>query len=241
MVPDERILRVKRVVIVASESREFSGLLTRATKARKLDLSVQFARSVEMGGQEWVLVADGPGPRLARKALESAAAKGDLSAVVSTGYCGALDPDLPLYGIVSATGIEDEGRRWHCLEPVARRGFISGTIVSLDRVIGTPEEKVCLRTSHQLAVEMEAAGLGAWAVACGLPFYCVRVVTDCANEGFSLDFNRLRDKEGRFSRTRIMAMAARHPVKFVPDLLRLDRRSRVAARLLGDFLADCRF
>ncbi len=232
---------MKPVVLVASESREFAGLLPRAGNVRKLNLPVQFSRRVELDGKEWLLVANGPGPRLARLALEAAAAETPPAAVVSTGFCGALDPEVPLYGIVSGTSIEDAGRSWPCLHPVARRTFVSGTIVSLDRVIGTPAAKVCLRTNRQVAVEMEAAGLGAWAAACGLPFYCVRVVTDCANEGFSLDFNRLRDIEGRFSRTRILAMAARNPVKFVPELLRLDRRCRAAAKLLGDFLADCRF
>lgn len=233
---------MKPVILVASEAREFSGLLGRVRQVRKVDLSVQFSRRVEMNGQEWILAANGPGPRLARRALESAAAAlGAPAAVVSTGYCGALDPGLPLYGIVSATGIEDRDRNWSCLPPAARSGSVSGTIVSLDRVIGTPAAKAQLRTNRQVAVEMEAAGVGAWASAHDLPFYCVRVVTDCANEGFPLDFNRLRDDEGRFSRMKIMALAARNPVKYVPDLVRLDRRFRIAARLLGDFLADCRF
>ncbi|MCC7500003.1 MAG: hypothetical protein IT160_20655 [Bryobacterales bacterium] len=233
---------MKRVIMVASEGREFAGLLARARNVRKLDLLVQFSYLVELDGQQWVLVADGPGPRLARRAVETASMKGEPAVVVSMGYCGALDPELPLYAIVSASNIEDGGRCWPCLTPpVARNGFVSGTIVSLDRVIGTPSAKVCLRTNRQSAVEMEAAGLGEWSAAHGVPFYCVRVVTDRADEGFSLDFNRLRDREGRFSRVRIAAMAARNPVKYVPDLIRLNRRCRVAAGLLGDFLADCRF
>lgn len=232
---------MKPVILVASEAREFAGLLRRARQVRKLDLSVKFSRRIEMNGQNWILAANGPGPRLARRALESAAALDAPSAVVSTGYCGALDPGLPLYGMVAATSVEDRGRSWPCLPPVARNGFVSGTIVSLDRVIGTPAAKAQLRTNRQTAVEMEAAGVGAWASACGLPFYCVRVVTDCAGEGFRLDFNRLRDDEGRFSRMRIMAMAMRSPVRYLPELVRLDRRFRIAARLLGDFLADCRF
>ncbi|MCX6625994.1 MAG: hypothetical protein NTY38_34005 [Acidobacteria bacterium] len=229
------------LLLVAAESREFSGLLPHGAKERKLDIPVAFSRGIEVSGQEWILVANGPGPRLAWQAVEAAAAAVRPRAVVSTGFCGALDPELPLYGIISATAVQDGDRSWACVQPLTRQPFVFGTIVSLDRVAGTPEEKVCLRTAGQAAVEMEAAAIGEWTAACGLPFSCVRVVTDGADEGFFLDFNRVRDADGRFSRTRILAKAARNPVKLLPELIRLDRRCRVAARLLGDFLADCRF
>lgn len=232
---------MKPLIVVASEAREFSGLPGAGREDKLLDLPLDFARSRHWQGREWILVANGPGPRLASEAVETAAAGHQPEAVLSIGFCGGLDPAIPLYGIVCATGIHSARETWVCSQPSTRKPFISGTIVSLDRVATTPEEKVRLRDRRHAAVEMEAAALAGWAAVHGVPFYCVRVVTDCAGEGFSLDFNRLRDENGRFSRKRILAKAAAHPVKLLPELIRLNRRSKVAAGLLGDFLADCRF
>jgi hypothetical protein len=88
---------------------------------------------------------------------------------------------------------------------------------------------------------MEAEALAERAESWGVPFYCVRVVTDTAGETLPLDFNALRDADGRFRRSRVVLAAMRHPGVLVPQLLKLDRRCREASVLLGDFIADCRF
>ncbi len=53
-----------------------------------------------------------------------------------------------------------------------------------------------------------------------------------------LDFNRYRDADGRFSRTRIALAAMLHPFSVMPRLTRLDRNCRVAAEALGEFFAN---
>jgi hypothetical protein len=84
---------------------------------------------------------------------------------------------------------------------------------------------------------MEAAGLFP-----GAPrFHCIRVVTDTASENLPLDFNLLRDRSGRFSRTRIVRQACRAPFRVFPELIRLERRCASAAYALGNFIADCQF
>jgi nucleoside phosphorylase len=98
-----------------------------------------------------------------------------------------------------------------------------------------------LRDSGALAVEMEAAAVGLRARAWGVPFYCVRSVTDLAEESFQLDFNAARGENGRFSTARILEAAVRRPRQVVPELCTLYRRSRLASRELGEFFADCRF
>jgi hypothetical protein len=69
----------------------------------------------------------------------------------------------------------------------------------------------------------------------------LRGVTDLAGEEFGLDLNAARDRHGRLSKARILWAAARRPAPLVPELYRLYHRSRLAARELGDFIADCRF
>jgi len=84
---------------------------------------------------------------------------------------------------------------------------------------------------------MEAAGVAQKATEYNLPFYCVRVVSDGAGDDLPLDFNRMRDSEGRFSRMKILVAGFRA----VPGLLKLNKNSKAAAQALGDFLAGTRF
>jgi adenosylhomocysteine nucleosidase len=158
-------------------------------------------------------------------------------AVVSTGFCGGLDPGLKRGGIFVATSVC--GRE--CRAPATARPFFSGSLATVDRVVGTAEEKARLRATGAAAVDMESAALAERAAAAGVPFYIVRVVLDGAGESFHTDFNRMRDAAGRFSRASIARAALARPLRMLPEVIRLERRGRAAARALGDFLADCRF
>jgi hypothetical protein len=86
---------------------------------------------------------------------------------------------------------------------------------------------------------MESAAVAAKARELGLPFHCIKVVSDTAREDMPLDFNLYRDAAGRFSRSRIAFAALGHPFTTIPALLRLDRNCRLAADKLGEFFADC--
>jgi nucleoside phosphorylase len=114
-------------------------------------------------------------------------------------------------------------------------------LLSIDRVAVNAEEKRTLSGCGAGAVEMEAAGVSERARKWRIPFYGIRVITDTASEGFSIDFNRMRDSNGRFSRSRIIKEACRDPFRLFPELMQFDRRCRSAARVLGDFIADCQF
>ena len=164
-----------------------------------------------------------------------------LEAVVSTGYCGALDADLRESQIVVATNVLDleTGATFACAPVSSDNQFASGLIVSQDRVAIDSAEKQQLLTHNALAVEMESAGVAARAKSAGLPFFCIKVVSDRAAEPFGLDFNRMRTPEGRIRRGKISLHAVTHP-KLIPELLRLRRRTRDAAKALGDFLVSCR-
>ena len=113
----------------------------------------------------------------------------------------------------------------------------SGVLLSIDRVASTVAEKSELRQTGADAVEMEAAGVAQKAIEYNLPFYCIRVVTDTANEDFPLDFNLMRDSAGRFNRMKILMAGWR----VFPRLLELNKRSKAASQALGDFLDSIHF
>lgn len=202
-------------LLVAAERQEFDGILKRFGASLNFEWAAKFAREARYRGDRFLMIANGPGPRLVEKALEK---KIEVDGMISTGFCGALDESLCVGDIVAGRGI-----------------------LSMDRVVVTAEEKRALREkTGAAAVEMESAAVAAKAEQWGVPFRCIRAVSDAASEDLPLDFNLYRDAEGRFSRTRIALAALTRPFSRVPALLRLERNTKIAARSLGDYFADCR-
>ena len=220
-------------LVVAAEAREFSGILHRFGPSRSLSEGFDwpdaaFVREAQWKGDRWWLLANGPGPRLVGAALRM---KRDVDGIISTGFCGALDPALKVGDIVVCGETP--------FRPAA--SFVRGEIVSADRVVVTAAEKRALRQSTgAAAVDMEFAEVkriaGNWCV----PVCAVRVVSDTAAEDMPLDFNRYRDKDGRFLRGRIAVAAAVRP-QSIGRLLRLERNCRLAAESLGEFFANSEF
>jgi adenosylhomocysteine nucleosidase len=219
----------KTVLVVAAEASEFDGIRKQLGTGTAIAWpGAQFAFEVIHGSVCYWLVANGPGPRLVMQAL---AERRSVQLMVSTGFCGALDPALRVGDIVVTRNL-----------PQASLPFVRGEVHSSDRVVVTKEEKGNLRNATgAAAVDMEAATVEQKAREWGVPFLCIRVVSDAASDDMPLDFNRFRDPDGRFSRTRIARAAVSQPFTTIPALLRLNKRCRHASEKLGVFFANCRF
>ena len=216
-------------LVVAAEEREFDGIREELGEGVALYWpEARFARHVVANGVRLWLVANGPGARLVKEALVNRRGAGG---VISTGYCGALDPSLSVGDIVVSG------------EPVVtKRAFVRGRVHSSPRVVVTVGEKRKLyETTGAVAVDMEAAAVEERAAQWNVPFLCIRVVSDTAGEDLPLDFNRFMDAAGRFSLARIATQAVIHPFTVLPALLRLNKNCRSAGKQLGVFFADCRF
>jgi adenosylhomocysteine nucleosidase len=231
---------IRKLLLVASEPREFSGILRRATGVAGLQWPVWFARRAELNGVALLMVANGPGTRLAGDAVEFALYEARPDGVLSIGFCGAVDPALKPGDIVVAAEVADGAATWKTAPPaVPGRNFYSGRVVTLDRVAGLEEKRAL--AGRALAVNMEDAAVAERAARLGVPFCSIRAVMDGAGQDFFLDFNKLRDSSGRFSRGLILKAALAQPRRALPELIRLERQGRIAARALGEFIADCRF
>jgi nucleoside phosphorylase len=232
----------RRLLLVAAEPRELRGILRRCAAVRSLRWPIWFARSGKLNGNELIMVANGPGPELAAEAARAALERSRPDAVISTGYCAALDPAFAAGEVFVALRVEAAGTTYAGSVPrTDGRFFRTGTLASADRVIGSVAEKARLHASGAAAAEMEAGAVALEACRNGLPFFCIRTILDRASEGFELDFNSLRGADGRFSRAGIVKTALKRPLAGVPELLRLERRGRIASRALGDFIGNCRF
>lgn len=226
---------------MASDPMEFRGILSHARDVRPLPLGIDWARAGRFGTHEAVFAANGVGRKRAAAGVDAAIRHWMPDAIVSTGFCGALDENLAVAEIVAGTAIAGSDRTWPAAPVYAAAPFRSGAVCSIDRVARTAEEKTELRRSGACAVEMEAAGVVQRAESLGIPFHCVRAVTDLAGETLANDFNSALRPDGHFATMLILRGALRQPTVRLPELLRLRNRCVRAARGLGDFIADCRF
>jgi adenosylhomocysteine nucleosidase len=222
---------------VAAERRELEGLLGHVDEVAKLNWPLDFARRGRLNGVAIVMVANGPGPKLAGSAVDVVKEHNKMTGLVSVGFCGGLQPSLQACDIFVATEVLGVGP---ALAPTNRTSFKTGKLLSIDRVVSTAAEKSELGKTGA-AVEMEAAAVAARAQYCNIPFYAVRVVTDTCHETFPLDFNQMRGLDGRFDRAKILRAGIQRPFTVFPELIKLDKRTKRAAKALGDFLADSRF
>jgi adenosylhomocysteine nucleosidase len=162
------------------------------------------------------------------------------SAICNIGFCGALDETLGIGDVVVATEIRDGSRTWSASLPDTPDGP-TGAVASIDHVAQTAAEKSNLRATGASIVEMEAAGVARASEDLDLPFYCIRAVSDLATEDFANDFNAALGPDGRFSVARLVTGALSSPKKNFGELFRLQKRTAIAAKKLGDFLAATAF
>jgi len=249
-----------RILFVGADPMELAGVLRRCGQARALKTPIDWARAARLGEHEVVLAANGAGAARAAAAVDAGMAGFAADAIVSIGFCGALDTELEVADVVVANAIvtmpgdelqsrDRQGagsgiftRSLRSLTVAALKfRYRTGAVCSLDHVARTAAEKHRLRSTGAIAVEMEAAGVAARAEALGRPFYCIKAVTDLASEDLSIDFNELLRSDGHFDKIGILRSSLRHPSVRLPELFRLRKRSIRAREILGDFIADCRF
>ena len=230
-----------KLLFVSSDVMEFPGLLRRCRRVRKPGVRAHWSRAGLLDGHEVRLVSNGAGPGRAAAAVDSALASFHPDALVSMGFCGALDPSLAIADIVVGTTIFSGDRAFAAESPVTAPPHHLGPICSIAHVANTAREKRQLRTTGAIAVEMEAAGVAERAQRLAVPFFCIKSVTDLAGETMANDFNAVLRSDGRFDTMKVLASSLRRPWVRLPELFRFRSRCVLAARSLGDFIADCRF
>ena len=225
------------VVFVAADPRECKDWISRWDVVRELMLPVHWARSGTWRNREMIAIANGAGRDRASSAVNAVKRP---RAVYNIGFCGALDQSLGIGDVFVATEILAANLRYAALlpdGPPARAGILA----SVSRIAQTAEQKRQLRKTGAFVVEMEAAGAARASNKLGVPFYCVRAVSDLANEDFANDFNECLMPDGRISTSRLIAGALKSPVKRFGELIRLSGRASLASKNLGEYLANCEY
>ena len=229
------------LLAVAADGREFAGFASR----RPAELDTRWGYWAEWSQGKTLMAADGIGREAAKRAVAAALVRYNVSALVSIGYVGALRSgwavgdiflaeeslllgDAKCYpvNLPEVDGEPDDVRR--------------GRLVTIDHIAASAAEKRRLAALGADAVDMEAYEVAVQAQEHGLPFFCVRAVSDDSETDLGFDFDRARRADGTVSGLSVAAQAGLSPARW-RKLFELKRNGELASRNLARFLERCRF
>lgn len=178
------------------------------------------------------LLKTGVGPKNAAAALEGVRELPRM--IVSSGFCGALQPGVASGDIVLEVAglpleVPQAARRLS-----AERGIPVhfGRLHHSDTVLATPEQKAAAAQEHRaVAVDMESFAIRQWADRKGVPFLAVRVVLDAVNESLPAD---IPETENTFT---LAKYALSRPAQ-IPLMIRTGLRQGPAMSRLASFLKE---
>ena len=195
-------------------------------------------------GRVYWLVATGIGPGAAERAASRILNRQKAALAISTGFAGALEPNVAVGDVVVATSVmsgtfdgERQGGAPLVCDDILLRSLQvasagigvavrTGALVSLSTVLCRAADKQHLgRVTGAIAVDMESAALGVVARRYGVPFVAVRAISDMAGENLPLDFNVFLTPWGWMRGIGALILAP----SSVVGLIRLRRQSRLAA------------
>ena len=236
MVSSEPVL-----LAVAADGRELTGFASR----RPAEIDARWGYWAEWSAGKTLMAADGIGREAARRVIDAAISRYKVSGLISVGYAGALQSGWAVGDLFVARRVLLPGStlEYPVTLPVFDSGPAAvrrGVMVTIDHVAGAVEEKRRLAALGAEAVDMEAFEVARQAAEHGLPFFCVRAISDDAETDLEFDFNRARRPDGTVSGLGVAAQAGLSPARW-RKLLELKRNSDLATRNLAQFLSRCRF
>ena len=145
-----------------------------------------------------------------------------VTALLSWGTAGALDPDLEPGHIILPVSVRDVSghsfatdRSWHetVLNSLTHRFRVSvGTLAQSNEVLANPASKARFRREcDAVAVDMESAAIAGQADEAKVPFLALRVVLDPADLHLPRCAVRCVDENGQISTTTLLAGLLRFP------------------------------
>ena len=174
-------------------------------------------------------------PAATRAFAEVQAAAGGLDAIISYGWAGAISCGVKPPKVYEAHEVIDSrtGERFATAAPP---GPAILRLVTLDHVARADEKRPLAERYQAVLVDMEAAAIARLARAHGIPFLCLKAISDGYTDVLP-DFNRFLDQEGQLRLPAFFAHALLRP-GYWPTLARLAANSRRAAQNLAVALPE---
>ena len=226
------------LLLIAADAREYAGF---SSLVRQSSRDVRWLATTTIRGSDAILVANGIGRCAAAAGTRKMLAKNCVHAVISTGFAGALDRALQIGDVVLAQNVLD-GDRVYCADtPLdCPADVCRGSVVTVDEVVRSPKIKLALARLGARAVDMESAAVAAVAAEHRLPFYCIRAISDSAEQHVPVDFGRALRRDGTISLWSVLEQVGFRAANWFA-LVRLWRDSRIAADSLARNLSGFDF
>jgi adenosylhomocysteine nucleosidase len=222
---------MRRVGIIAAMEREVAPLI-RGWKVRSLDPGGHasgryriFENVIE--GCEVALICGGIGFECARRATEALIQEVNPEQVISVGFAGALDSSLQVGDVVMPKAVINSGDGSRTEVECG-----DGVLVSSATVAGKEQKTRFAKAYGAVAVDMEAAAVAQGAVARGVEFAAMKVISDAADfEMPALD--RFVTKDGRFQTFRFAGHVGLRPWLWGTTIALARNSSRASHALSG--------
>jgi adenosylhomocysteine nucleosidase len=219
-----------RTAIIAAMPGELKPLVRNWPHSSRDSIDFWAQRTVE---EEWIAACAGAGQAAATRTFAAIEEGGPIDLVFSLGWAGALRPEIAPGTAHNVAGVIDvrTGERFHCDAGAGDLWLLTSPIVA------NAPEKLRLASAYNAAlVDMEAAVIARLAAMRGIPFYCIKGVSDGLTDHLP-DFNRFISPQGRFQLARFTLFAILRPW-YWPALLRMGKNSKRASQSIVESLLD---
>ena len=181
----------------------------------------------------WTAACAGMGAAAAAKAFAEIEKDRAIDSAISVGWAGALDDGLQpgrAYRVARVTDART-GERFQQAE-----GEAGCSLVTTEKVADLAEKRRLASTYKAGLVDMEAAAVARLAEMRGIPFHCIKGVSDGPADKLP-DFNRFLAPNGRFQTFRFVIFALVRPWHW-PALIQMGENSRKASQSIAESLLD---
>jgi adenosylhomocysteine nucleosidase len=183
--------------------------------------------------EEWIAACAGAGQEAATRAFAALEEGGPIDLVFSVGWAGALTPKLALGSAHNVAGAIDvrTGERFRC-----DAGAGELWLATSPKVADAAEKQRLAAAYGASLVDMEAAAVARLAQMRGIPFYCVKGISDGYTDKLP-DFNRFIAANGQFKLVRFILFVLPRPWHWLA-LARMGENSRMAAQAIRESLLE---
>ena len=219
-----------RVAIIAAMPGELKPFVRGWQHETRNDVHIWSWRHDE---GEWVAACAGAGQDAATRAFAEVEKDGAISFVISTGWAGALSDEFKPGQVYAVSGVIDTrtGERFRVA------AWSLELWLATSPKVADEQEKRRLAAAYQAGlVDMEAAAIARLAHMRGIPFYCIKGVSDSLKVQLP-DFNRFITRHGRFRLRQFVVFAILHP-RYWRSLVRMGENSKRAAQSIAESLLN---
>jgi adenosylhomocysteine nucleosidase len=192
------------VGIVAALPIEVGPLILRLNDVRKYASKGQPILEGQLAGKLVALVQTGPGRARAQRGAERLIDGHRPRWVVSAGFAGSLNPEIPRNTVLLPTEVSNlEGRHfatdWPASAQVPASVERRGRLLTVDEVVLKAEQKARLRLEHCAdLVDMESSSVAALCRDRSVPFVSIRVVSDDATTDLPPEILSIMGESGSY-------------------------------------------